>query len=150
MRVITSADLFYFVDVEEVLHEMQDTGPGTNFYPFPSKIFFLLFLLIHSPRPLVSRLCLTLFHITRSYVHSVFFFAGRIKPSFHLVCSSIQHGNPEPTCCQIICASRNSFSFQGELLTASYQITFVFIFNFLYISKSLQMGYHFTAFRWNQ
>ena len=44
--IIIDANLF-----EEIRTSSHVVG---NFFPFPSKLFFLLFVLLNSPRPLVS------------------------------------------------------------------------------------------------
>ena len=41
------------LDIQDLLQEVNGTDMGDDYYPFPSKLFFLLFLLIHSPRPIV-------------------------------------------------------------------------------------------------
>lgn len=45
---------YYFTDAD-VIEEIKNRPPGSgDFSPFPSKLFFLLYVLINSPRPLVS------------------------------------------------------------------------------------------------
>lgn len=41
-------------DVKDLLEEVNSKDEGANYYPFPSKLFFFLYLLIHSPHPIVG------------------------------------------------------------------------------------------------
>ena len=40
-------------DVDILFAEVQSRG--SNFHPFPNKLFALLFLLLHTPKPMVNR-----------------------------------------------------------------------------------------------
>ena len=49
--VYTPAYYNYPADFESLIHD--DVGISGNHHPFPSKIFSLLYMLLHSPRPMV-------------------------------------------------------------------------------------------------
>lgn len=48
--------LYYaFTECDDIMREiMIHEGSTSNYYPFPSKVFALLYLLVHSPRRIVS------------------------------------------------------------------------------------------------
>ena len=53
-----SKNFEHFINVDwEGVMEVDATGVESDYYPFPSKMFALLYILLHSPRPLV---CVTL------------------------------------------------------------------------------------------
>ena len=55
--VITKIDLSILhihVDIQQLLEEVNSIDTGDDYSPFPTKLFFLLYLLLHSPRPIVG------------------------------------------------------------------------------------------------
>ena len=60
MDALSNYALLYYI-IGDIL-EYSNEEVANNFYPFPSRIFALLFFLLHSPRPIVSELIIILIY----------------------------------------------------------------------------------------